>query len=179
MLPTAVPVDVPPTGGAGVTGYVLGPDEGEALWWAGSLNLTKLSSSAAGGGLDLVEHRVPAGYAPPRHVHADSDEVFYVLAGDFTVRCGAGTWSAGPGSVVFLPRGVPHAFTVSPDGPGRTLIMTAPAGFVEVIASLGVPAPELVLPGPDLPAPDPERLAAVARAHGIAPAPDAPVGGRG
>ena len=171
MLPTAVPDPAAPPSGAG---YVLGPDEGEAVWWAGSLNLVRLRGSTSGGGLDLVEHRVPAGYAPPRHVHTDQDEVFHVLEGDFTVRCGDRTWAAGPGSLVFLPRGVPHGFTVSHDGPGRTLIMTAPAGFAEVITELGVPATSLVLPGPDLPLPDPARLAEVARAHGIAPAPDAP-----
>lgn len=169
MLPTAVPDPAAPSG----AGFVLGPDEGEAVWWAGSLNLVRLRGSTSGGGLDLLEHRVPAGYAPPRHVHTDQDEVFHVLEGDFTVRCGDETWSAGPGSLVFLPRGVPHGFTVSPDGPGRTLIMTAPAGFADVVAELGVPATSLVLPGPDLPPPDPSRLAEVARAHGIAPAPDA------
>ncbi len=157
---------------SGGTGYVLGPDEGEALWWAGSLNLVKLAGRTTGGGLDVLDHRVPAGYAPPLHVHAGQDEVFYVLDGEFSVRCGDERWSAGPGSMLFLPRGVPHGFSVSDAGPGRTLIMTTPAGFADLVSELGVPATDLVLPGPDLPAPDPERLAAVARAHGIAPVAD-------
>ncbi len=157
--------------GPGV-GYALGPDEGEASWWAGALNLTKLTGRTSGGGLDMIDHRVPAGYAPPLHVHAHQDEVFVVLVGEFSFRCGPQRLGAGPGSVVFLPRGVPHGFRVSDDGPGRALIMTSPAGFADVVSELGVPATELVLPGPDVPDPDPERLAAVARAHGIAPAPD-------
>jgi hypothetical protein len=50
--------------------------------------------------------------------------------------------------------------------------MTTPAGFADLVSELGVPATDLVLPGPGLPAPDPERLAAVARAHGIGPVAD-------
>ncbi len=148
-------------------GFVLGPDEGEPVWWLGSLNLVKVPGSATHGGLDIVDHRVPAGYAPPRHVHADQDEVFLVLDGAFTVVCGDRTWQAHPGSLVFLPRGVPHGFAVSGDGPGRTLLINAPAGFADVVRELGEPASGLVLPGPDVAVPDPERIAAVSAAHGI------------
>lgn len=153
-------------------GFVLGADEGPASWWAGALNLTKLTGATTGGGLDLVDHRVPAGYAPPLHVHADQDEVFVVLDGEFSFRCGPQRLEAGAGAVVFLPRGVPHAFRVSEAGTGRALVLTSPAGFADVVSELGVPATALVLPPADLPAPDPERLAAVARAHGIAPVPE-------
>jgi len=153
---------------SGGTGFVVGPDEGEALWWAGSLNLMKLTGRTTAGGLDVVDHRVPAGYAPPLHVHTGGGRDLLRPRRAVSVRCGDERWSPGPGSLVFLPRGVPHGFSVSDAGPGRTLIMTTPAGFAEVVSELGVPATNLVLPGPDLPAPDPERLAAVARARGTA-----------
>jgi quercetin dioxygenase-like cupin family protein len=151
-------------------GYVLGPDEGDAFHWLGSLTVNKVGASTTAGGLSIVDHRVPPGYAPPAHQHGH-DEVFYVLEGDFRVRCGAQSWQAGPGSLVFLPRDVPHGFVVSPDGPGRTLLILAPGGFDEVVSELGTPAGELRLPGPDVPVPDRVRLAAVASAHGITPVP--------
>ncbi len=151
-------------------GYVLGPDDGDAFHWLGSLTITKVGTARTAGGLSVVDHRVPAGYAPPAHRHAD-DEVFYVLEGDFRVRCGAQSWQAGPGSLVFLPRDVPHGFTVSDAGPGRTLLVLAPGGFDEVVGALGTPTRDLHLPGPDVPVPDGERLAAVAAAHGITPVP--------
>lgn len=113
---------------------------------------------------------MPAGYAPPAHQHRD-DEVFYVLDGEFAVRCGTQAWQAGPGSLVFLPRDVPHGFTVSQAAPGRTLLITAPGGFDEVVSELGTPTSTLELPGPDVALPDPARVAAVATAHGIVPAP--------
>lgn len=112
--------DAAATGSLPGQGFVLAPDEGDPWWWLDSLNLVKLPGSATSGGLDIVEHRVPAGYAPPPHVHARQDEVFYILDGQFTVRCGERTWQAGAGSLVFLPRGVPHGFVVSGDAPGRT-----------------------------------------------------------
>lgn len=153
-------------------GFVLGPDDGAAWWWLGSLNLVKVDGRDSGGGVDVVDHRVPAGYAPPLHVHEGQDELFFVLAGRFEVRCGDETWTAGPGSLVFLPRGVAHGFTVSGDEPGRTLLINAPAGFADVVTELGTPADRLELPGPDVADPPLDRLAAVSAAHGIYPADD-------
>jgi quercetin dioxygenase-like cupin family protein len=148
-------------------GFVLGPDDGDAYWWLGSLTLTKVTRAVTGGAMDIVDHRVPAGYAPPLHVHADQDEVFYLIDGSLSVRCGDDRWEAGPGSLVFLPRQVPHGFTVSADGPARTLLVNAPAGFADVITELGETTSRLVLPGPDVAMPDPERVAAVSERHGI------------
>lgn len=161
-----------PPAGAGpdptaARGFVLGPDEGDAYWWLGSLTVHKLVGSRTRGGLDIVDHRIPAGYAPPPHVHTGQDEVFYILDGQFEVRCGDEHWQAGPGSLVFLPRQVPHGFSVSAAGPGRTLLINAPAGFADVVTELGEHTRELVLPGPDAAMPDPARITAVTEAHGI------------
>jgi mannose-6-phosphate isomerase-like protein (cupin superfamily) len=148
-------------------GFVLGPDDGTPYWWLDTLTLTKVTGPAARGSMDIVDHRVPAGYAPPPHVHTDQDEVFYVIDGHFAVTCGTDHWQAGPGSLVFLPRGVPHGFTVSAGGPGRTLLINAPAGFADVVTELGSPAATLTLPGPEVATPPPDRIAAVSEAHGI------------
>lgn len=156
-------------------GFVLGPDDGDAYFWLGSLTLTKVMGSDTAGGLDLVDHRVPAGYAPPTHVHRDADEVFYLIDGRLEVTCGDDSWQVGPGSVVFLPRGVPHGFTAGPDGPARTLLINTKAGFGEVVVELGTSATTLELPGPDVPLPDPARIASVSARYGIGPVP--PAGG--
>jgi quercetin dioxygenase-like cupin family protein len=166
----------PPTNGhitprnAVGAGFVLGPDDGDAYWWLGSLTLNKVTRASTDGNVDIVDHRVPAGYAPPAHVHRDQDEIFYVIDGDFTVRCGNETWQAGPGSLVFLPRGVPHGFTMPNDAPGRTLLINAPAGFADVISELGESTSQLVLPGPDVALPSPAHAGEVSEKHGIFPA---------
>jgi len=64
----------------------------------------------------------------PLHVHHQSDECFYVLAGRYTVTCGLDTFEAGAGSFVYLPQGVPHAYQLG-DEPGRKLIIAVPAGL--------------------------------------------------
>ena len=148
-------------------GFMLDADAGEAYWWLGSLTINKVRGQATHGGIDVVDHRVPPGYAPPRHIHRDQDEIFFVIDGSFQVHCADRTWTAGPGSLVFLPRDVPHGFTVSDDGPGRTLLINAPAGFADLIEDLGEPATQLALPGDDVPVPDPDRAAAISQAHGI------------
>jgi quercetin dioxygenase-like cupin family protein len=158
-------------------GFVLGPDEGQAYQWLGSLSLTKVLGSNTGGRLDLVDHRVPAGYAPPQHVHHDADEVFYLVDGTLDVTCGNESWRVGPGSVVFLPRGVLHGFVAGPDGPARTLLINAGAGFADVVAELGTRTSGVELPGRDVPMPDPEQIAAVSARHGIHQVPSRDVAG--
>jgi quercetin dioxygenase-like cupin family protein len=50
------------------------------------------------------------GSEPPLHVHHASDETFYILEGAMRFLIGDQLHDAGPGDVVFAPRGIPHAF---------------------------------------------------------------------
>jgi uncharacterized RmlC-like cupin family protein len=125
--------------------------------------------SVTTGNLDIVDHRVPPGYAPPPHVHRDSDEVFFLIDGHLEVHCGDDAWEAGPGSLLFLPRGVPHRF-VNADQPARTLLINAPASFADLVVAIGDPAPGLDMPGPDAPVPSTEEIFAQSQWYGINPA---------
>ena len=147
------------------SGFVLAADEGQPFWFLNTLTITKVTSGDSQGQLSIVDHRVPPGFAPPPHIHHHSDEAFLILDGDFTGFCGHQHWAAGPGCLVFLPRGLPHGFTVSPAGPGRAIIVVSPSGFDDFVAAAGEPAQQLRLPDP-VP-PDPARLAQLAAAHGI------------
>lgn len=148
-------------------GFVLGPDAGDAYHWLGSLSLTKVLGVDTAGGLDVVDHRVPAGYAPPVHVHRESDEVFYLIDGSLDVTCGDDSWHVGPGAVVFLPRGVPHGFVAGPDRPVRTLLINATAGFGDLVVALGTATGSRELPGQDVPLPDPEQIGTESSRYGI------------
>jgi hypothetical protein len=80
------------------------------------------------------------------HVHHREDEAFWLLEGELTVRCGARTFTAEPGSFTFLPRGVPHSFVVEGDRPARLLSICAPGGFERYFAAAGRPAEHDGLP---------------------------------
>ena len=145
--------------------FVLAADEGQPFWFLNTLTITKVGSDQCRGQLSILDHRVPSGFAPPPHLHHHSDEALLILDGQLKGFCGDHRWRAGPGSLVFMPRAIPHGFTVSDAGPGRIIIVASPGGFDQFVAVVGEPAPDLCLPVP-VP-PDPARLTQLAAAHGI------------
>lgn len=62
-------------------------------------------------------------------MHANEDELFYVIDGEHVFRVGQNEFPAGPGAVVFAPRGVPHSHRRVAPRTGRFLTMLSPAGF--------------------------------------------------
>ncbi len=63
--------------------------------------------------LSVVEFVSPRGFGPPLHKHVNEDELFIVTEGELSLRLGEEEISAGPGSVSYLPFGVPHTFLVT------------------------------------------------------------------
>lgn len=147
-------------------GFAVTADEGQAIWFLSTLTINKVTSDMTHGQLCIVDHRVPPGFGPPPHVHDVSDEALLVLEGELEGHCGGEPWRAGPGSLVFLPSGVPHVFQVSAAGPGRLIVVVSPGGFDQFVAAAGEPATDLRLPDHPEP-PDPARLGQLAAAHGI------------
>lgn len=156
--------------------YHLAKGDGPAWWFLGTRMTVKAGRAQTGGAFTLLDFAAPRGFGPPRHVHHDEDEAFFVLEGSMRVECGSQQWEALPGSLVFLPRGIPHAFVVTSPQSVIGLQLTSPAGFEDFIAEVGTPAGEgLPAPAP----PDVERLAAAAVRHGneiIGPPLDLPEG---
>jgi quercetin dioxygenase-like cupin family protein len=69
----------------------------------------KLLGRETGESIMLFEETLPAGTASLFHLHRDSDEVAWVLAGEFTFKIGDEVTVGGPGTCAFMPRDVPHA----------------------------------------------------------------------
>ena len=89
-----------------------------------------VSGAQTDGRFALVEHSVrPKALAAPLHTHRDEDEMSYVLEGEVGMQIGDRVLQAGPGTLVFKPRGVPHAFWNPGDTPARLLELISPAGF--------------------------------------------------
>ena len=75
----------------------------------------------------MFEETLPAGTKSLLHLHRDSDEVAWVLEGEFTFQIGDEVITAGPGSCAFMPRNVPHAWKNSGTVPGRVVFLYTPA----------------------------------------------------
>ena len=88
----------------------------------------------------LFEETVPPGTKSLFHLHRDSDEVAWVLAGEITFKIGDDVTVGGPGTCAFFPRNVPHAWKSSGSETGRVLFMYTPAsagGLIEEMSEHG------------------------------------------
>ena len=126
-------------------GYGLGPGEGEALWFNGGLGLLKATGDQTDGRFAVMELHAPKDFASPLHIHRAEDEFFVVLSGEVRVRHGEDIIEAVAGSVIYGPRGVPHAFRVD-SREARLLLFFGPAGVEGFFREGGKPAGSRGLP---------------------------------
>jgi quercetin dioxygenase-like cupin family protein len=110
------------------------PPAAEALDLTRRSYTVKLPHGATGGSVMLFEEIVPAGTRSTFHLHHDSDEVAYVLAGEITFWIGGEVSVGGAGTTVFMPRGVPHAWKSTGAETARAIFLYTPGkagGLVE------------------------------------------------
>ena len=119
--------------------------QSEARWYGDSLFEFLIPSDVTGGTLSVFRATLAEGFSPPRHVHTREDEVFVVLDGDVCFDLDGRRLLAGPGTSVFMPRGIPHTFRIQ--SPSAVLLgVIAPGEFEQLFRNLSVPAAERVLP---------------------------------
>jgi mannose-6-phosphate isomerase-like protein (cupin superfamily) len=127
----------------------------------GLKNRYLIDSSTTDGRFALIEHRIPPRtLAAPLHVHEREDEYSYVLSGRMGAQIGDETVEAGPGELVFKPRGIWHAFWNPGDEETVLLELISPGEFAEYFADL---APVLSADGP----PDVEKLGAIQQRYAL------------
>lgn len=122
--------------------YCLQANEGQAVWYMSTRMTVKATGESTGGTLSLIEALVAPETAPPLHVHHRDDEMFYILDGSFLFRCGDELFQAGPGSFVFLPRGIPHSLKNVGQTVAKVLTLSTPAGLHQYFVDAGTPALE-------------------------------------
>jgi quercetin dioxygenase-like cupin family protein len=110
-------------------GLVVPPGGGTHLDMAapGRFAALKLLGHETNGSIMMFEETLPPGTKSLFHLHHDSDEVAWVLAGEITVLIGDQVSVAGPGTCAFFPRGVRHAWKNSGNETGRVLFLYTPA----------------------------------------------------
>jgi mannose-6-phosphate isomerase-like protein (cupin superfamily) len=92
---------------------------------------TKVSAKDTGGDMYIFEHRDMGKGGPPRHIHPEQDEWFYVVAGEYAIEVGEDKFRLGPGDSLFAPRRVPHAWACISDQPGTLITVVSPVGPFE------------------------------------------------
>ncbi len=107
----------------------------------------KLTATDSDGGFLVGEVIGAEGFGPPRHLHYEQDEWFYVVEGKFVIEVGGEQFLAGVGESIFAPRNVPHAWASNPDAPSKMIFVLSPAGpfqgFVDESVGLGrLPTPD-------------------------------------
>jgi mannose-6-phosphate isomerase-like protein (cupin superfamily) len=132
-------------------------DEGERIHYADMQFVIRASTESTGGAFSVIEEIAPLD--TPLHVHHHHDELFYVLDGEHVFTVGDTEFAAGPGDLVFGPRGVPHAQRRVIPRTGRILAMFSPAGFEGFFRDLAEAARTDQL--------QPENLNRIAAAYGL------------
>ncbi len=119
--------------------------QGEAVWYGDGLFEFLVPSEVTDGEISVFISTLPEGFSPPRHIHTREDEVFLVLGGDVAFDIDGSRLLAGPGTSVFMPRGVPHTFRIE-SSVARLLGVMTPGAFEQLFRRLGLPAGERALP---------------------------------
>lgn len=121
---------------------VRGPEAGDSIRVMGDQITFKVRAAETGGAFTLFEGVVAPGGGEPIHYHEREDETFWVLAGQAAFLHGD-TWSeAGPGCMVYIPRGVVHTFRNTGAAALHVLVLNTPGGLhEELFAALSQVAP--------------------------------------
>lgn len=132
-------------------GAVLQPWEGERLTFCDSPELSvtiKVDSAVTG----AKRFSMGTGVLAPRtsnasRGHRTVDELIYFVRGRGWSVVGTDTVPVHPGTTLYLPQGIPHAFINPADEVMEFVWVDAPGGFAESLRSVGVP-PGAACPSP-------------------------------
>ena len=119
---------------------ITGSGDGQTVSVVGDTYRILVSGKETGGAFAVIDMLIPPGGGPGPHAHPDFHESFYVIDGEIEVRSEAGSYTAGKGSFVLIPRGgVVHCFKNKADRIAHILCTVAPSGLEEFFLEIGQP----------------------------------------
>lgn len=138
-----------------------------SVWYSGWLITFLATAEDTQGNFALMEVMARRGNVPPPHTHRREEETFYVLEGEMTFSVSGQSIKATPGTMVFLPRDVEHAFAIDSEQ-ARGLILLTPAGLDGWFKEFSVPAPAMTLPPPaEVPYAEMQRMLDASSRYGL------------
>src|SRR5262250_1515783 len=87
-----------------------------------------LTTEVTGGAIAVLMAWHKPGEGPPDHVHFSREEMFFILEGTYELTVDGQTSTAGPGTIIFIPRNVVHRFKNVGDTTACMLDWTLPGG---------------------------------------------------
>jgi quercetin dioxygenase-like cupin family protein len=115
---------------------LLGKEDGEVWNALGETIICKVRGAETFGRFAVVEETTPAKGVIPPHFHNQTDEIIYVLEGEYEVVCDGQKSVARSGSMVVIPRGTTHSLTNRQTTPSKMLAIITPSGFENFFAEL-------------------------------------------
>lgn len=140
------------------------PETSQAWWFLDSMVLLRNPEQAPRFPL-VMELIVPPGGSPPRHVHQELHDAFFVLDGEVVVSVGEETAVARPGTYAVVPVGSDHTFRVTSPNPARILLVHDDDSFLRMVQAGGTRADEHRLPSPGESNLEMERLRQLVEEH--------------
>lgn len=101
----------------------------EPIDWNGSKVQILLDAGQTGETMGMFTVRESAPVGPPRHVHEDAGEAFFLIEGEAVVLNGDAEFPMQAGEAAFVPIGSEHTFRFTGEDGGKILVIVAPAGF--------------------------------------------------
>jgi len=96
-------------GSATPTATVRAQGEDQRRWFfGGGVHTWKATEEETGGAFLLFEVEMALGKLTPLHIHPESDETMYVVAGEILMHLDGAEHRIGAGGTVVAPRGVPR-----------------------------------------------------------------------
>ena len=118
MIPSSLPIIL--EAGQGETTLIA--ENASQVW--------KATGETTNGALDFWVEVVPAGLGPPQHLHAQHDELFWMVKGTFQIKVADRILNVSEGASLFLPRGRVHAFRNVGTETGHLLLGLLPGGVM-------------------------------------------------
>jgi len=112
---------------------------------SGERFLIRIPASATNGSYSVTEIVASPGDSTPVHVHQKEDEYLLVVEGTARLLYGEKTFDAAAGTMVSLPRGIPHAWGNPTGKPIRLMITATPGGCEEALRLIATTGDQLDL----------------------------------
>jgi quercetin dioxygenase-like cupin family protein len=110
--------------------------DGEVWNVLGETIICKVRGTETFGRFAVIEETTPAKGAIPPHFHNRTDEIIYILEGEYEVECDGRKSVARRGDVLVIPRGTTHSLKNRLAGSSRMLAIITPSGFENFFAEV-------------------------------------------